>query len=222
MSNGLGLRIGGAFGAAYVLLTLVGGAVGGGMNSPDLTASRATIAAWVAKQHNSAAGYAGGLMELLGLLAFVVFAAALYRVLRRGDQGGILATTALGAALVSAALKLGSVPLTFALEWRARQGFDPQLAAAILDADNVAFILTWALDAVWLAAAAFATLRMRVLPRWLGILAAVTAPVLLLSTAAANHVPPLGMLLTLVWIAATGLVVLLRREPVPEAVAVTA
>ena len=104
MSNRLGLRIGGACGLAYVLLTVFGNSGGG---TPDLTWSRARIAHWLAEQHNSTSAYVGGVLELLGLLAFVGFAAVLYRVLRRGDQSGVLATTALGAALVSLAIKLG-------------------------------------------------------------------------------------------------------------------
>jgi Domain of unknown function (DUF4386) len=196
-------------GLVAVVLLFVGQAIGG--NSPDLTASRGDIAAWLAKQHASASDYAGGTIEILGILTMIVFAATLWTVLRGGDgEDGVAAATAFGAGLASATLKLASVPAVFAAVWRHDQGVGPQLATALVDMNNVAFVLTWALDALMLAAAATVIVRRRVLPRWLGWFAGVTAAILLLSTPAADHVPPLGMLLGFVWIVATS-VVLTRR-----------
>ena len=216
-------RLAAASGAASVVLMVAGNAIGGGGSTPDLTASRAKVAAWLADQHSSAAGYAGGVMELLGILALIVFAATLSTVLRRDEEESpVYATTVLGAGLVSAALKLASVPAAFAGLWRAKQGFDPQLAAALIDMNNVAFILTWAVDAVMLGAAAAVILRSALLPRWLGRLAAVTAAVSLASVPVATHVPPVGMLLTLVWLVAASVVLLRGRLSATPAAAAAA
>ncbi len=61
-----------------------------------------------------------------------------------------------------------------------------------------------------LGAAAIVILQSRLLPRWLGWFAAVTAAVSLLSVPVADRVPPVGILLTFVWIVSLS-VVLFRR-----------
>ncbi|HVU76905.1 MAG TPA: DUF4386 family protein [Gaiellaceae bacterium] len=201
-------------GVAAIVFLFAGQAFGG--SSPDLTASRAKLASWVAAQHNDAASYAGGVVELFGILTLIVFAATLWSVLRTGDsEDGIAAATAFGAGLASATVKLASVPAAFAATWR--HGLSPQLAAALIDMNNVAFVLTWTLDAVMFAAAATVIFRRAVLPRWLGWLGAVTALLLIVSAPAADVVPPLGMLLGFVWIVATS-VVLTRRTLRPRPV----
>jgi hypothetical protein len=198
-------------GAASVVLLFVGAAVGGG-SSPDLGASRSKLAAWLADQHRSIGGYVGGTIELLAILLLIVFSASLWSVLRDGEgEGGPFAATAFGAGLVSAAIKLASIPAVFAAVWRHDQGIDPQLAAALIDMNNVSFVLTWAIDAVMLAAAAAVIFRTGILPRWLGWLGAVAATLSFLSAPAASRVPPLGMLLTFVWIIGVS-VVLTRRS----------
>ena len=202
-------------GLATIVLMFVGQAIGGG-GSPDLNASRAKIASWLAGQNTSAAGYIGGVLELLAILSLIVFAATLWSVLRSADsEDGIASATAFGAGLIAAAVKLASLPAAFAALWRHKQGIDPQLAAALVDMNNVAFILMWTLFAVMLGAAATVILRRAVLPRWLGWHAAVAAAILILSAPAADHVPPLGVLLAFVWIAATS-VVLTRRSLRPQ------
>ena len=197
-------------GLASIVLLFVGQALSGG-GSPDLTASRAKLASWLAQQHTSAAHYAGGVIELLGILTTIVFAATLWSVLRGSDSDdGIAAATAYGAGLTAAAIKLASLPAAFAALWRHTNGINPQLAAALIDMNNVSFVLTWTLDAVMLAAAATVIFRRAVLPRWLGWLGAVASAILIVSAPAADHVPPLGMLLAFVWIVGTS-VVLTRR-----------
>ena len=190
-------------GIVSIVLLFAGQAVSG--SSPDLTASRAKITAWAATHHGGAAHYAGATMELLGILGMIVFAAALWSVLRRGDsEDGIAAATAFGAGLTSAAVKLASGPAVFAATWR--HDLNPQLAAALVDMNNVAFVLTWPLDAIMLGAAATVIFRHAVLPRWLGWFGSVTAVLLVVSAPAADHVPPLGMLLGFAWIVCTSIV----------------
>jgi hypothetical protein len=208
-------------GIAAVALLFVGSAFSGG-GSPDLDASRAKLVDWSTAHPATTSSYAGGMIELLGILAMIVFAATLWAALRRAEGGdGIFAASAFGAALISTAIKLASLPAVFAAVWRSRQGIDPQLAAALLDMNNAAFVLTWGIDAVMMAAAAVVILRSRALPHWLGWLGAITAAVSLVSMPLADVVPPLGILLTFAWIVATS-VVLVRRPQVGVAHAVVA
>jgi uncharacterized protein DUF4386 len=210
-------------GVLYVVFMFVGEGLGGGGSAPDLTKSRAAHAAWIAKQHASTKGYAGNMIALLGILLLIVFAATLWSVLRERDETGVASATALGAGIASAAVKLASIPAAFAVYWRADDGWSPQLATALFDMNDVAFVLTWGIDAVMLGAAATLIFRTGVLPRWLGWLGAVAAVLSFVGMPVANSVPPLGMLLTFVWILATG-VVLTRRslQPATRAIAATA
>lgn len=205
-------------GLASVVLMFAGQAISGG-GSPDLNASRAKVVSWLAAQNGSASQYIGGTVELVGVLATIVFAATLWAVLRGADgDDSVPAATAFGAGLASATIKLASLPAVFAAVWRHKDGLNPQLAAALVDMNNVSFVLTWTLDAVMLAAAATVILHRRVLPRWLGWLAAATAAISIVSAPAADHVPPLGILLTFLWILSTSIVLTrraLRAQPRP-------
>ena len=198
-------------GLASVVLLFVGQGIGGGGSSPDPTKSRAEHLAWLTKQHASTRGYAGVYLELLGILLMIVFAATLWSVLRKGDETGIFAATAFGAGLTSAAVKLASVPAAFALYWRSDQGWSPQVATALFDMNDAAFVLTWAIDAVMLGAAAYVILRSGVLPRWLGWLAVVAGLISIATVPVALKAPPLGILLTFIWLIGTS-IVLTRRS----------
>jgi Domain of unknown function (DUF4386) len=196
-------------GLASVVLLFVGQGLGGA-TAPDFTKTRAAHSAWLATHHASTKGYAGDTLELLGILLVIVFAATLWLVLRDSDDSGVASATAFGAGIASATVKLASVPAAFAIYWRADQGFDPQLATALFDMNDAAFVLTWAIDAVMLGSAAVVILRAGVLPRWLGWLGAAAATVSLVSVPFAAKVPPVGVLLTFVWMIAIS-VVLTRR-----------
>jgi hypothetical protein len=198
-------------GLASVVLLFVGQGLGGGGSSPDLTKSRAEHLAWLVKQHSSTVGYAGDMCELVGVLFLIVFAATLWSVLREGDESGIFAATALGAGIASATVKLASVPAAFALYWRSSQGWDPQVATALFDMNDAAFVLTWAIDALMLGAAAIVILRSGVLPRWLGWLAAAAGAISIVTVPVAMKAPPLGILLTFIWLIGVS-VVLTRRS----------
>jgi hypothetical protein len=118
-------------------------------------------------------------LELLGLLFFIPFLGYLWSVLRDAEgPGGWLAATALGAGLVGITMKLASV----APGWAARDFGDATATHKALDRMNeVAFIAQMLPDGVLLAAIAIVTLRFGALPRWLGWLAAVAAPLLIVN-----------------------------------------
>lgn len=106
-------------------------------------------------------------------------------------------------------IKLGSAAPIFALVWRADNGISDGLAAAMVDMNGAAFVLTWALDAVMLAAAGGVILHTRCLPRWLGWWGLVTAPLLLATVPFAISGPP-TFLLALLWIVVVSVVLALR------------
>jgi hypothetical protein len=89
--------------------------------------------------------------------------------------------------------------------------------------NDAAFVLTWAIDALMLGAAAIVILRSGVLPRWLGWLAAAAGTISIATVPVAMKAPPLGILLTFIWLIGTS-VVLTRRSlrAAPKAVVATA
>ena len=99
----------------------------------------------------------------------------------------------------------------FALAWRAGSGggVSDELATALVDMNSAAFVLTWALDAVLLAAAARVILTTSCLPRWTGWFAAVTAPLLIATVPLAMSSPP-AFLLALIWIVAVSIAMAIR------------
>jgi hypothetical protein len=206
-------------GALFVVLFFVGGTLGG--SSPDIGASRAKLADWVSGQAPTVTDYVGGYLELLAMLALVVFIAQLWSVLRAAEgEHGPLSATVLAGGLLSAAIKISSFPAAFAALWRAKQGVEPQLAAALLDMNNASFVLSWAADALMVGAAAILIIRTSVLPRWLGWSGGAITVILLASVPVASKAPPLGFLLTILWIVATS-VVLARRGGSPVRTAAT-
>jgi hypothetical protein len=118
-------------------------------------------------------------VELVGLLLFVPFLGYLWSVLREAEgERGWLSATAFAAGLVAITLKFGSI----APGWAARHFADGTAThKALEDMNSVAFIAQMLPLGVLMAAVAVLTLKSDVLPRWLGWLAAVTAPLLLVN-----------------------------------------
>jgi hypothetical protein len=207
-------RLGAGAGAAYVVLSILGSDVlGGGGDSPAASASPATFAHWLAATRPTGADWIAPSLELLGLLCFVVFAAALYDTLRRAEgERTWLPAAALGAALVSAAVKASSAPAMLSAYELARRGADPQVAAALVNVDNYAFLLTWPIDALMIGAVAAVALRTSVLPRWQAISGAILAPLLLVSVAGGDSAPPV-FLLALLWFVAVSVALARPASP---------
>jgi hypothetical protein len=195
-------RLGTGAGAAYVALSIIGNDVLGGSDSPVPGSSPGAFARWLTDHRPSGAGWIAPALELVALLCFVVFVAALYDVLRRSERERTwLPAAALAAGIVSAAVKLGAAPPMLAAFELAKRGIDPQLATALVEINGYAFLLTWAVDAVLIGSAAAVALRTAVLPRWLAVAGAVIAPLLLASLAGGAAAPPV-FLLALLWFVA--------------------
>jgi hypothetical protein len=118
-------------------------------------------------------------LELIGLLMFIPFLGYLWSILREAEgPRGWLATTALGAGLVDVTIKLGSIAPA-----KAADSFGESTAThqALDDMNSVSFIATMLPLSVLMAAVALIILHSGGLPRALGWLAAITAPLLLVN-----------------------------------------
>jgi hypothetical protein len=218
MKTSLLTRLGALCGALYVVVAVLANDVFGS-HSPDSTATAHAIGAWWAAHPPTTADWALGMLELVALLSFAVFVVVLAWWLAQSDDGW-LPWIVLAFGLLSAVIKLGSAAPIFALAWRADTGISDGLAAALVDTNAAAFVLTWALDAVMLAAAGGVILRTGTLPRWLGWSGLVSAPLVLAGVPVAISGPP-TFLLALLWIVAASIALSLRtsqRSGVPTGI----
>ena len=146
-------------------------------------------------------------LELIAMLLFIPFLGYLYGVLRGAEgEGGWLAATAFGAGLVDLTIKLGSIAPSFA----AQEGLNPQLHDALHKMNSVAFIVTMLPIGVMMAATAIVILETRVLPVWLGLLAAVTAPACWVNGMFLDAEFGPAFLLFLLWVIVASIVMTLR------------
>ena len=150
-------------------------------------------------------------LELIGLLLFIPFLAYLWSILRPAEgQGGWLSATALGAGLVGVTMKLTSIaPGSAARDF----GDATAIHQALERVNEASFIAQMLPDGVMLAAVATLTLRTGVLPRWLGWLAAVTAPLLLVNGMFLDADFGPAFLLFLLWTLLASIVLTVRPSP---------
>lgn len=157
------------------------------------------------------------IVELIAMLLFIPFLGYLYSILRQAEgEGGWLSATAFGAGLVDLTIKLGSLAPGFASRTK---GLDPQLHQALEKMNSVAFIVTMLPLGVMLGAVAIIALKTRVLPLWLGLLAAITAPACLVNGMFLDAEFGPAFLLFLLWIALASVVLTLRGRTTVAATA---
>jgi hypothetical protein len=147
-------------------------------------------------------------LELIAILLFLPFLGYLYGVLRQAEgEGAWLSSTAFGAGLVDLTIKLGSIAPGFAAR---TDGLDPQLHQALEKMNSVAFIVTMLPLGVMMAAVAIVILKTRVLPLWLGLLAAITALACLVNGMFLDAEFGPAFLLFLLWVTIASIVLTLR------------
>ncbi len=204
-------RLAAASGAVYVLAILIGNAMyeagkTGAVDGPGLLAGL--------QRPTSAVQTVGLVLEVLGFAAFVVFLGALYRILRRAEGvADWLAPTALGAGLVTVAVKIGSLGPAMAAQRRLDE-LTPDLARTLHDLADADFVVSGYTSGIFVAAAGAATLATRVLPRWLAIIGVVVGA-LTVAAGTAGIVDPAGyvpvpFLLGLLWTLVTSVVLTIR------------
>lgn len=202
MTSTLLYRFGALCGAFYVVLAILASDVLGNLG-PDSTATKEEIGAWFRENPATTRDWALAYLEVVALLAFLTFVAFLGWFLRRADGDRTwLPGAAVGAGLVSAAVKIGSGPAMFAVMWRADDGLSDELAAVLVDMNGAAFVLTWALDALMLAAAGAVIVMTRCAPRWLGWSALAIAGLSMIAVATPSA--PIGFMFALLWFVVAG------------------
>jgi hypothetical protein len=203
-----------ASGAVYVLAILIGNglAEAGNSGGDDGAAVLADL------QRGFTPVQAFGLtLEILGFALFIVFLGALYRTLRRAETAdGWLAVTALGAGLVTVAVKVASIGPAMAARMRA-DDLSPELARTLEDINGAGFVISGYTLGIFVGAAALATLVTRLVPRWLAS-AGVVVGVLTIAAGTAGILDPAGyvpipFLLGLVWVVAVSVVLAIRARP---------
>jgi hypothetical protein len=188
-------------GLFFVAALLLGNSLGQLDGSPDAGAPAEAYARWLEESPAGTAFWAGAYVELLGLLAMVAFVVAFWAVLRRHVAGewDWLPMLALGAGLVSAAVKLASGPIAATAYDRGAEGLGGDAIAALIEANGWSFVLSFALNGLFLLAAGAAVLISSALPRWLGWLALVFGVVNVLAPLGGLAAPP-AILLFLLWV----------------------
>ena len=190
-------RIATMCGPVGVVLLLAGNSVAG--TSPGVDAPAAEVGAYLAGLEPA---WAGAGLEVAGLLALLVFAAAMTRRI-----GGTWGTLALAGSAAGVAVKLATAIPLGAL-WLRPEAIDPDVAGLVLDVGAIGFAVTGALLAALPAAAALSG----ILPRWLTIFAGLTVPALLVQVPLFRQEFGLGFLLLMIWTTATGIVLLRGRN----------
>jgi hypothetical protein len=200
-------------GILFVVLMVVGSMLVGDV--PNADASRQEIAAYFGDGDTHTRNIIGAYLWVLGALAFLWFLTRLRSDLRRAEGGtGALSSLAFGAGVAFAAVWLVSAVayawVPYAIELRDAPVTDPELVTMLPSLGRLLLLLGGGFTAILVVlAAAGATLRTRVYPRWLGWLGVVAAIVLLFDVIYATIFP------FWIWVFAASIVMLRRRqEPV--------
>lgn len=183
-----------AGGPAGVVFLLVGNSMAAS-DLPPAGASERELQAYLTALDPS---WLGGALEIFGLVALLVFAVGLSRLV---ESSLVLAGGAAGVAV-----KLATALPTLAV-WMRPESTDPGLAGFTLDLGTIGFAAGGALLALIPAGVATAAR----LPGWLRIGGVVTAVALLVQVPLMREEFGLGFLLLMLWVIAAGVVLLRSR-----------
>lgn len=212
-------RLAALSGALYFVLVLFGfglavSSTGGWADTSDpvgaarhLLANRPTGLTWI-----------GLGMESTGLVLLLVFGAYLAAQIRgREPASGWMGLSVLGLAAASVAVKLGSLAPALAAVLHPDR-YEPSVIAALIDVNDIAFVVTMGIDGALVLVAGAALLRYDLVARWVSIagVAAGAAGIASVALAAADGPLSLPMML---WLPLAGVALLRRhrREHTPVA-----
>jgi hypothetical protein len=203
-------RYAGLSGIAFVVLFATGNMLWWPWSGPAAGAPAAEIVDFY--RHTSDRIVVGASLSLLAIAAFVLFAAALRRVLTEAEGDDLLATTAFGGALLGLAAGLGAETINMVGALRARDGeLSAALAQSLFEISQVlgSTAAGLGIGIFALATAAVALRTGLILPRGLAIVAVVVGISLLTPVSRVAEVSGGSLLLITLIIA-----VLLLRTPV--------
>ena len=160
-------RIADASGIMFLLLVGVGYAVFVAPFSPPSLGSPAEVVTFLDTHPLDWRFPVGVAMELIGLLALVVFAARLAgRIRAVTSPESWTPATVVAFAVLSAAVKVASFgPALIARHHTDR--YDSGTLTALFDLNEAAYDLSWALDGIFVIMLGLAALAARAMPRWL-------------------------------------------------------
>src|SRR5438552_14769665 len=204
-------------GCAYVVAWLVGLIIGLATSSPGSTDPVPTIGAYFSS-HREVAMIQAYLLDGIAGVSLIVFAAALHSALRSFEGGSATVSSILfGAGIAAGTVSLLQGLFTQVLADHVAVLGNPAAIRTLFDLNNEGDTYKLLALGVFLCAAALLIFRTHALPRWLGWLAAVLAPLLViagwnfaLSPSVQFAAYAVLLLVLLLWVAAVS-VVSLRR-----------
>ena len=202
-------RVAGIVGLAATIALFVANGLGDSGSQPGAGADPAEWGRYLAAHPLTTFDWSLFYLEVLALCAYLVFYPALWAVLReaRGEWQW-LATAALGAGLVSTAVKLASGPVAV-VAYDRNTGLSPDVQTALIESNGWSFVLTFAIDGVFLLCVGALILATNVLPRWLGWVAIPFGVLSIVSVAGRLDGPP-GILLYFVWVLVVSVYLIVR------------
>ena len=203
----------GIAGLVFVVLAVVGfGVLVGSVPGPGAEADE--IRDFLARSELRV--WAGGYVGLLSQLAFLVFAAGLWGVLRAAEGApGWVSAAGLAAASALVAVAIAGDLVPGAAVFRGGDEIDPATAAVLLDAKKLAEIMLVPLLGFFMASVAVVSLRTGVLPRWAGWGAALVAVASVILVPLGYETAQTPNFLALLWIVAISVRLLVRPAPAP-------
>jgi len=201
-------RLFAACGIAFVLLELVGFALGGDTHQLTVTSGMTKIADTLATPAGSLS-WVGAYLDLLGFGAFLAF--AVWACAKLG--GSLLGQVGRAAGTSYVALSVASLAVQDTIAYRAGHGLSTQLARTLVTANEALFVGSWFLIAFFLLAAG--ALALGAARRALGWSALGIAVFTLVTTAiSVNNLGQLSIMLWFAWIIYAS-VALARGERAP-------
>jgi hypothetical protein len=188
-----------ACGPLGVALLLVGNGMAAG-DMPAIDASDRELAAYLGDLDPA---WLGANLEIIGLVALLVFCVGLSRRV----ESGALRSLVLAGGAAGVSLKLATA-LPLLAVWLRPEAVAPAVAGVALDLGSIGFAAAGGLLALVTGGAAASG----TLPRWLRILGGAATVALLVQIPLFRQEFGLGFLLFMVWTAATGLVLLRARN----------
>lgn len=205
-------RVAGILGLVSTITLLAANGLGNSGSQPGTGADPAEWGRWLAAHPLGTWDWTLFYVELLALCSYLVFFPALWAVLKQvRSEWDWLATAALGAGLVSIAVKLASGPIAI-VAYDRNEGLSPDVQTALIESNGWSFVLTFAIDGVFLLCAGALIVATSVLPRWLGWMGLVFGVLCIASVLGGLDGIP-GILLYFLWVLAASVYLIARPRP---------
>lgn len=214
-------RVADAGGFLYLVLASVGYGAFVAPSVPQALDSPSAVLTQLRDHPPGTTFWVGVGLESDGLVCLLLFATRLAGRIRLADPTGCIAGAALGMAVASIAVKLGSFGLVLAALHTSR--YDAGTVTALIDTNGMTDTVSNAMDATFVLLTGLAALAARALPRWLGAAGVVAGLAVLVGVAVPGLFDSLQLAMFL-WLVVTSGWLLFRgsRRPAETATPVPA